>query len=637
MNTRQQKILKELRLAQEPLTSSEIGSLLQVSSKTIRNDVKELNEQLESYDAYVSSTRGKGYQLIIQNERLFQQFIQSQHDPQDDIPSNHQERVSYLMEKLLMSSDYNKIEDLADELYISRSTLQHELKHIREILKKYDLALDQKPYHGIKVIGDETQIRYCISEYLFNQQSTLKDNMGDWLGILPKEELEVIKDRVLFNLRKYHIIISDISLQNLITHIAIACKRIRKSNSVQMVHHHLQEIEAKKEFLVAKEMAKEIQEKLNVSFTNHEVAYLAIHLQGTKLSNSCTHNMEAYSVIDSDIQEMVKEMIKRIDDEYGFHLTNDEELLLAMSLHLKPAINRYKFKMNIRNPMLDEIKSKYPLSFDAALIGAQLVQEKINITIDENEIGYLALHIEVAQERQKRNKKMAPRCLIVCASGLGSAQLLMFKLQSEFGDQLNNIGTTEYYNLLQQSFQNIDFIISTIPIEEKLTVPVIKISTILWETDLSKINTLLTQGEAVTEKYLRKKYTYLQKDFDTKEEVLSFICKDLESDCLVDEGYLESVLKRESFSPTSFGNMVAIPHPIDPQTEDTFWSVVTLQKPLQWEDKPVQLIVLLNISKNKKHDLKPMYTLLMKVLDDKNMVKEILQCKTYEQLKWKIK
>lgn len=381
MNTRQQKILKELRLAQEPLTSSEIGSLLQVSSKTIRNDVKELNEQLESYDAYVSSTRGKGYQLIIQNERLFQQFIQSQHDPQDDIPSNHQERVSYLMEKLLMSSDYNKIEDLADELYISRSTLQHELKHIREILKKYDLALDQKPYHGIKVM--------------------------------------------------------------------------------------------KKEFLVAKEMAKEIQEKLNVSFTNHEVAYLAIHLQGTKLSNSCTHNMEAYSVIDSDIQEMVKEMIKRIDDEYGFHLTNDEELLLAMSLHLKPAINRYKFKMNIRNPMLDEIKSKYPLSFDAALIGAQLVQEKINITIDENEIGYLALHIEVAQERQKRNKKMAPRCLIVCASGLGSAQLLMFKLQSEFGDQLNIIGTTEYYNLLQQSFQNIDFIISTIPIEEKLTVPVI--------------------------------------------------------------------------------------------------------------------------------------------------------------------
>ncbi len=638
LNTRLQRILEELRLAQGPSTSSEIASLLQVSSKTIRNDVKMLNELLESYGAHIASARGLGYQLVIQNEQLFHQFIQSQdNDQQEDIPSNHQERVNYLMEKLLMSSDYRKIEDLADELYISRSTLQHELRHIRDILKEYNLILDQRPYHGIKVIGDETQIRYCISEYLFNQQSTLKDNMDDWLGILTEEELEVIKDSVLFNLRKHHIIISDISLQNLITHIAIACKRIRESNSVQMVHHHLQEIETKKEFLVAKEIAKAIHDKLYISFSNHEVAYLAIHLQGTKLTNSSVLHMEVNSVIDRDIQETVTEMIKRIDDEYGFHLTNDKELLLAMSLHLKPAINRYKFKMNIRNLMLDEIKSKYPLSFNAALIGAQVVQEKMDIMIDESEIGFLALHIEAAQERQKKNTKNAPRCLIVCASGLGSAQLLMYKLQNEFGDHLNIMGSTEYYNLLQQPFHDIDFIISTIPIEEKLPVPVIHVSTILGETDLNKINTLLNQGEFVSDKYLRKKYTYFQKDFCTKEEVLHFICKELESDGKVDGNYIESVLKRESFSPTSFGNMVAIPHLIDPQTEDTFWSVVTLQKPIQWGDKPVQLIVLLNISKDIKHDLKPMYCWLMDLLDDRYTVREILQCKTYEQLKMIIK
>lgn len=78
--------------------------------------------------------------------------------------------------------------------------------------------------------------------------------------------------------------------------------------------------------------------------------------------------------------------------------------------------------------------------------------------------------------------------------------------------------------------------------------------------------------------------------------------------------------------------MVAIPHPIEPQTEDTFWSIVTLQKPIQWGDKSVQLIVQLNISKDIKNDLKQMYEGLMELLDDKNMVREIVQCKTYEQL-----
>ncbi|WP_194165550.1 BglG family transcription antiterminator [Oceanobacillus sp. CFH 90083] len=633
MNTRIQKILKELRLAQGFLTSSDIASLLQVSSKTIRNDVKVLNELLESYGAQVVSSRGKGYRLMVKNERLFYQFVQTQMNEQrENIPSNHQDRVKYLMEKLLMRSDYSKMDALADDLYISRSTLQHDLKHIRDILKGYNLVLDQKPYYGIKVIGDESQIRYCISEYLFNQQPVLNDNMDDWLDILSKKELEVIKDSVLFNLRKYHIIISDISLQNLITHIAIACKRICESHPVQMIYHHLKEIETTKVFLVAKEITKTIQEKLQISFSKHEIAYLAIHLQGTKITNSSIQNAEIISVIDNDIQETVQEMLKRIDDEYGFHLSDDEEVLLTMSLHLKPAISRYKYRMNIRNPMLDDIKSKYRLSFDAALIGAQVVQEKMGFLIDENEIGYLALHIELAQERQKKNKKDVPRCLVVCASGLGSAQLLVYKLQNEFGDQLHIIGTTEYYNLRQQSFANIDVIISTIPIEEKLPVPVIHVSTILGETDVSKINTLLVQGEVLSEKYLRKRYTYFQKNFDTWKEVLSFICKELESDGQVNECYLESVLQRESFSPTSFGNMVAIPHPIEPQTEDTFWSIVTLQKSIQWGDKPVQLIVLLNISKNIKRDLKPMYTLLMKLLDDKNMVKEILQCKTYEQL-----
>lgn len=359
---------------------------------------------------------------------------------------------------------------------------------------------------------------------------------------------------------------------------------------------------------------------------------MAIHLQGTTVTNSSIHNTEVISVIDKDVQETVQEMLKRIDDEFGFHLADDKELLLAMSLHLKPAISRYKFKMNIRNPMLEDIKSKYRLSFDAALIGAQVVQERMGIAIGENEIGYLALHIEVAQERKKKNKKQVPSCLIVCASGLGSAQLLMYKLQNEFGRQVNIVGTTEYYNLYQHSFDNIDFIISTIPIEKKVPVPVINVSTILGETDLSKINHLVIQGEIISNTYLRKKYTYLQKDFAKKEDVLCFICKELESGGEVNEHYLKSVLQREDFSPTSFGNMVAIPHPIEPQTEDTFWSIVTLQKPIQWGDKYVQLIVQLNISKDVKDDLKRMYEILMELLDDKNMVREILQCKTYEQL-----
>ncbi|WP_425339543.1 PTS sugar transporter subunit IIA [Lentibacillus salicampi] len=95
-------------------------------------------------------------------------------------------------------------------------------------------------------------------------------------------------------------------------------------------------------------------------------------------------------------------------------------------------------------------------------------------------------------------------------------------------------------------------------------------------------------------------------------------------------------MERESYSPTSFGNLVAIPHPLEPKTDSTFWSIVTLKKPIQWDDKPVQIVFLLNINQNKKDDLKPMFNTLVKLVDNKILIHQLLQCKSYNTFKNKI-
>src|SRR5699024_12008381 len=88
------------------------------------------------------------------------------------------------------------------------------------------------------------------------------------------------------------------------------------------------------------------------------------------------------------------------------------------------------------------------------------------------------------------------------------------------------------------------------------------------------------------------------------EKVIKFICEKLEVSGLVKENYIHSVMQRESYSSTNFGNMVALPHPIEAQTKDTFWSIMTLKKPIKWGESYVQLIILLNISKDEKRNLK---------------------------------
>ncbi|SDJ97833.1 BglG family transcription antiterminator [Sediminibacillus albus] len=634
MNARWQEIIQLFLAANEPLTGAQLSSDLQVSPKTVRNDIKQLNRFLQNSDAKIASFRGIGYQLETSDESSFQQFFLGQlAEAKEATPEEPDRRVEFLMERLLLDADYVKIEDLAEELYISRSTLQSDLKIVRKILGNYQLSLDQRPNYGIKVIGEETNIRFCISEFIFNHQPSFIEMIDEWQEILPKPDLDLIRNCILSSLRKHNLIISDISLQNLITHLAIAYKRIQSSNEVKKVPEDLHQMKGAKEFTVAKEIVQEVEAGLDVSFSDNEVKYLALHLQGTKLNVPDDAINQGVSVIDKQLYRLVKNMVKRIDEQYHFNLANDEELLLHLSLHLKPAINRHKYGMNIRNPLLEEIKTKYPLSFEAALAAAEVLDEQLQIQVNEHEIGYLALHIELAQERAKKTTARSSRCLIVCASGLGSAQLLLYKLKDKFGDNLEIVATTEYYNLNAKSVEHVDFIVSTIPIRKDLPVPVVLVSTILGNSDVEKIDRMMTKDKQLIDKYLVEAYTFFNRDFQTPEEVIDFLSNQLLRDGLVPDNYLTSVLERESYAPTSFGNLVAIPHPLEPMTDKTFWSIVTLEKAIQWDDKLVQIVFLLNIDKAKKEDVKPMFQALAKLVDNRKILLQLIECQSFAQLK----
>ncbi|QTN00710.1 PRD domain-containing protein [Sediminibacillus dalangtanensis] len=631
MKERWQELLDLFLDASEPVTSAELSASLQVSPKTVRNEIKALNQLLSRQNMSIVSQRGKGYHLQVKDEasfqQLFQEYLQTENRRPPDDP---QARTVYVMEKLLFHSDYLKMEMLADELYISRSTLQNDLKHVRSILETYDLEIDQRPGYGIKVIGKETNIRFCISEYLFNQKSSFIEAAGNWRDILPPEDLDYIRTAILTSLRKHSIMISDISLQNLITHLAISCKRIQSENHVEVTKMQGEEMRSLKEFEVAREIIESVENGLHVDFPEEEVIYLTLHLRGTKRSRSDHKIAGEPSAVDPELYQLVKQMVEKIDELYSFQLTEDEELLLHICLHLKPAINRHRHQMNIRNPLLEDIKKNYPLSFEAALVAADELQTFIGVRVDEHEVGYLALHLEAAQERAKRKVSRTRRCLIVCATGLGSAQLLLYKLEDCFGSDLEIAGTTEYYSLNDQMLQGIDFVITTIPIKRKLPVPVVLVRTVLGDSDLTKIRNMLSKEKKLVERYLVEKYTFLQYDLNSAEEVIRFMGRRLTADGKVGDGYIDSVLERESYAPTSFGNLVAIPHPLEPMTDQTFWSVMTLKKPIEWSDKLVQIVFLLNIDKEKKQEVKPMFQALVKLVDNEKQLLQLLDCSSYK-------
>src|SRR5699024_9388400 len=148
-------------------------------------------------------------------------------------------------------------------------------------------------------------------------------------------------------------------------------------------------------------------------------------------------------------------------------------------------------------------KKNYPLAFEAGVIAGLSIESKIGIEINENEIGYLALHIGAAIERRKY-KSGPKRCLIVCASGLGTAQLIYYRLKANYEVNFNYDGTTGYYILHEYNLHQIDCIVSTISISEKLPVTVIEGNAILEDIELSNVEKYIIDDKEQVYTYLKK-------------------------------------------------------------------------------------------------------------------------------------
>lgn len=212
-------------LQNETLPQDELARRLNVSTRTVRTDINVLNELLADYAARFVLSRSTGYQLKIDDADRFQQLIQ-QSPCHLRVPRNSAERINYLLTRFLTSAFSLKLEDLADEWFVSRSTLQNDMAGVRERLGRYHLVIETKPRYGMKLFGSEVAIRTCLTSLLY--QIALEDSDSPLLkaggvnsGILAWLQPLLRQSLSLFNIR-----LADDGEYYLLLYFAVSLRRI---------------------------------------------------------------------------------------------------------------------------------------------------------------------------------------------------------------------------------------------------------------------------------------------------------------------------------------------------------------------------------------------------------------------------
>ena len=605
-------------------TADELAKELNVSNKTARTAIKNLNDLLKKSGAEIISKSGYGYILKINNKELFSKLDLS--NKRNVLPETSEERIQYIIEYLINIKDYVKVEDLSKMLFTSPKTLAKDIKEAEKILNNYNIKMERKPYYGIRLKGKESNIRLCIADYIEK-----KTNEKEKIKLMDENELKRIAAIIMDTLKKEKFNISDVAFQNLIIHIQIALKRIENNCYVPVEEEKLREYISEKEFQIAEKCTRNLEEVFKMKFPESEIGYIAIHLAGKKLFKENKIGDKNF-IIDQEISNIVSEMLKKIYDAFKFDFTKDLELRMALAQHLMPLRIRVKFDMKMKNPMIDKIKERFSLAYTMAKYASTTFYEYYNKNLSEDEIGYIALNLALALERQRKdiNKKTV---LLVCSSGKGSAELLAYTYKEAFGEYINELITCSVYDLENIDFKNIDFILTTVPINIKVPIPIQEVEYFLEDSNIRDIKKIFDaeKNESIL-KYYNKNLFLPNIKLETKEEILKYMVEHIKKHKKIPKNFLHSIKKREKLGITEFGNKIAMPHPAKTLTEETFICVGILEKPVIWDKKEIQAIFLVSVSKNKDKKLKYFYKVTAKFLLDKKNIEKLIKKRKFEDL-----
>lgn len=626
INKRRKIIFDMLKSHPQGLNGEAISQQLGVSSRTIRSDIKALQDALEKYNIRIFSSPTKGYRFS-----QFEHLSSIEHELFKDNMSNletSKQRINYILYKLLANT-LNDIlitqNDLAEEMYISLSTLKIHLNEVKNILKKYDLKITQYKTKGIKISGEETKLRYCIVDI---KNIHLENEF--FQDLIINIDINLLDDIIKKVLSERKLQLTDRSQKKLCMYIAIAIQRSRNNKTVVYPSSLTSKIENTFEYSVAKEIIENIYNQLNIDLSCSEVYYITQCLLASKKLIDVSESTNK-----KHVKKLVNIILKEIHEKLSIDFTNDEYLIDGLTLHLNIALTRIQFQMNIRNELLETIKNDYPLAFQMGVIAGKILEQYDNVKINENEIGYIALHFGAALSRNGIKENIqAKNIIIVCASGLGISMLLKAKIEEYFNNRLNIIKILPEYEITKKIIDKVDFILTTVPIRDFSSEKVIKINRILQKDDIELIeNKIFNKNRNFIKEFsdlFSRDNFYINKKFKTKTECLEFLTNEAINKNLMSHFTKKSVFDREEISSTSIGDLTAIPHPIYSEKGKSFISILVLEKPVMWDEFLVQVIFLFNIEKKESNLWESIFFKLYKYIKEKKGINSILKHKSYD-------
>lgn len=577
-----------------------LATKLNVSQKTIRNDIKELNCLLGGY-ACISNNKGE-CKLIVFAPNGFSE-IRNKICAQDDLFNSSQTRMAYMFWQLMHAKEPYLTDDLSEEMKVTRTTTISDLNRLRKAIDKYDLQIKGKANTGLTLCGDEFKIRMFVLENIYEQLylnfplgQTIREKLYDF-----QERLGMDALGFGFFYRFFVVMIQRIESGHMIETLEQKYEELYQSSAYNIVDEFLDEIEQVKGYEISKE----------------ERLFLSISVAGMRTPAN-TAEIEQKISISEGVADLIIEMLDRIKEELNVTVIANE-LFDDFVYHVFFMINRLRYGFHIYNPMVDDFKNKYSVAYKMAEIGKEVLEERADIKMTEDEMGFLAAYFGVFLVEQEPEKKRC-RIAIVCGSGKIIGRLIENQLKKVF--DIEPEFEFFYAEFDEQKKDTFDYIVTTMELDIDTQTPVIFMDEVFdreyIQRKFENIRYLSEAGRSIRKgidslfmNLLDETRFFVLDEDSSYDENIDRMVRSLTNQGDLDAGFAQRVREREKYSTMVLDQNIAFPHTKNMLPKLTLALGVFPNMLKDEKYGSIRLVILLGIPESMEDD-----TVLVRLYDD---------------------
>ncbi|MCU1407757.1 MAG: hypothetical protein JWQ43_4060 [Glaciihabitans sp.] len=620
MSDKYERLLDYLSQTDGRVTAAELAERLGVTTRSVRSYVTAAKAAAHPLPIISSSTTG--YRL---NREAYATFSSGIRPTDSNTP---RDRVHHLVRRLSEASDGIDLHVLADSLYVSESTIESDLRKVKALGEESGVVLSRRG-SIVSLVGSESDLRQMLSR-LFRSESAqgflaLENVQREFAS----DDLGAFKTDLIAMLDSQGYFVNEYGVSSVLLHVAIAVDRVGRDQPLpQPVDASLP---PSPHSPVTAALATLVRSHFSVDLGPTDLEYLS-KLMTTRVmtpgQNEPVHVAATHA--SPDDLETVRRIVAQVREEYLVDL-NDESFMVRLALHVGNLVARAQDNSYSRNPLVRSIKTSYPMIYDLAVFVASQIQRAKSITINDDEISYIALHLGSHLERQSRREERIT-VAIVCPNYYDMHIILRERIERVLGNELAVEIVVTRTDVDWNDFAT-DLVLTTIAVKghgENIVV----IQPFLTDSDVDNIRRAITRLRRHRRRMQIKddlllyfdEQLFLRNSAAGSEVEMIRILGELMLDRgIIDDTYVTGAIEREMLSSTAFTDTIAVPHAMVMSASRTSIAIAVNETPMQWGDTRVNVIALIAFSASGRRSFQTVFDQFVEVFADRNEVAGLIK------------